>query len=115
MLKLTSFRSILAFTFLVALIASMNAISFAQSAVTGAISGTVTDPRSAVLPSAKVSIRNIGTNKEETAITGNEGSFKFNNLQPGTYALTVSATGFADYKLEQVVVEVGRATNIEAT
>src|SRR5205085_2911074 len=65
-------------------------------------------------PSAKVSIRNIGTNKEETAITGNEGSFKFNNLQPGTYALTVSATGFADYKLEQVVVEVGRATNIEA-
>src|SRR5258706_12897511 len=115
MSKLTSFRSILAFTFLVALMASMNAISFAQSAVTGAISGTVSDPRSAVLPNARVSIRNLGTNKEETAITGNEGSFKFNNLQPGTYAATITASGFADYKLEQVIVEVGRSTNIDAS
>src|SRR5438045_465358 len=113
MSKLTSFRSIFAFTFLVALIASMNAISFAQSAVAGAISGSVTDPRGAIITSATVTIRNLGTNKEETATASGEGSFKFNNLQPGTYALTVTSAGFADYKLEQVVVEVGRATNID--
>ncbi len=110
----TSFRSMFALSLMVALIAAMSAIAFAQSAVSGAISGTVTDPQNAVVPGATVSIRSLGTNKEETATTGNEGTFKFNNLQPGTYAVSVKANGFADYKVEQLVVEVGRATFVDA-
>jgi len=114
MTRLTSFRTALALSLLVAFIAAMNAVSFAQSAVAGAISGGVTDPQGAVIASATVTIHSSGTNKEETVSTSGDGSFKFNNLQPGTYTVTVKALGFADYKLEQVVVEVGRATNIEA-
>ncbi|MBS1786713.1 MAG: TonB-dependent receptor [Acidobacteria bacterium] len=111
----TSFRSLFALTLAVALLATMSAIGFGQSAVSGAISGTVTDPQNAVVPGATVTIRSLGTNKEETATTGSEGSFKFSNLQPGTYAVSVKATGFADFKVEQLIVEVGRASFVEAT
>lgn len=114
MSKITSFRSNCALLLVVALLAALNALSFAQSAVTGAISGTITDPTNAVITSAKIILRSLGTNQELTAASGGEGSFKFSNLQPGSYALTISATGFSDYKLEQVVVEVGRTTNIDA-
>ena len=111
----TSFRSMFALSLMVALIAAMSAIAFAQSAVSGAISGTVTDPQSAVVPGATVTIRSLGTNKEETATTGSEGSFKFSNLQPGTYTVSVKANGFSDFKVEQLIVEVGRASFVEAT
>lgn len=111
----TSFRSLFALTLTVALVAAMSVLGFGQSAVSGAISGTVTDPQNAVVPGATVTIRSLGTNKEETATTGSEGSFKFNNLQPGTYAVSVKATGFSDFKVEQLIVEVGRASFVDAS
>ena len=40
--------------------------------------------------------------------------FRFPSLQPGNYALMVSAAGFADYKREPLLVEVGRLTSVEA-
>jgi hypothetical protein len=87
--------------------------AYAQSAITGAISGTVSDPTSAVVPNAMVTLLNVGTNKEETITTEADGRFKFNNLQPGTYTLTIKTSGFADYK-QEIVVEVGRTNTIDA-
>ncbi len=89
--------------------------SLAQSAVTGAIAGSVTDPNNATIANATVTLRSLGTNREETVTTGNEGRFRFTTLQPGIYNLTIKATGFTDYKQEQILVEVGRLTDIDAT
>src|SRR5262245_50497549 len=86
----------------------------AQSAVTGAISGSVIDPNKAVVPNATVTLRSLDTNKTETATTSAEGLFRFTNLQPGPYELIITATGFAEYKQERVVVEVGRLVSIDA-
>lgn len=91
-----------------------SALCLAQSAVTGAIGGTVTDPNGAVVPSATVTIRNVGTNKETTGVSSNDGSFRFTNLQPGIYAVTITAQGFSEYKQENVTVEVGRVTSMDA-
>src|ERR1051326_4738358 len=102
-------------TLITVFLALMSVISFAQSAVTGAVSGSVTDPNNAVIANATVILRSVDTNKEEKATTDNEGRFRFANLQPGTYAVTITATGFAEYKREQITVEVGRASNIDAT
>ncbi len=115
MSKITSFRSKGALLLAVTVMAALNALTFAQSAVTGAISGKVSDERNAVITNATVNIRSLGTGREEKVTTSSEGAFRVTNLQPGTYAVTISATGFADYKLEQVVVEVGRASSIDAT
>ena len=101
-------------TLIAALTVLMSVVAFAQSAVTGAISGSVTDPNNAVIANATVTLRSLDTNKEEKATTDSEGRFRFANLQPGTYVVIISATGFAEYKREQITVEVGRLSNIDA-
>ena len=86
----------------------------AQSAVTGAIGGSVADPSGAMIPNATVTLKSLGTGREETQTTSGEGLFRFPSLQPGNYALTVTTGGFADYKREPLLVEVGRLTTVEA-
>ena len=107
--------ALIRFTLIAALLAVMSAISFAQSAVSGAIGGSVTDPNNAVIANATVTLRSLDTNKEEVTTTNAEGRFRFANLQPGVYAVTIVASGFTDYKREQITVEVGRLSNIDAT
>ncbi|HEX8493024.1 MAG TPA: TonB-dependent receptor [Pyrinomonadaceae bacterium] len=87
--------------------------AFAQSTTTGAIGVTVADPQGAVVPNATVTARNIETNQEETATTDGEGRARIVNLQPGTYAVGVNATGFGAFSTDKVVVEVGLVTSIE--
>ena len=114
MLRSISTRLLLMTAFCMAVILSGAGSALAQSAVTGAIGGTVSDPSNAAIPSATVTLRSQGTNKEETVVTGEDGRFRFTNLQPGTYSVSVSASGFADYKQSEITVEVGRLTDVNA-
>lgn len=87
---------------------------FAQSTVTGGISGTVTDPQGATVPNASVTATNTGTNATLTVTTNDDGGYKFTNLQPGTYRVeTAAISGFSAAKAENVIVEVGRSTPID--
>ncbi len=95
-----------------ALIAMCAVSTMAQSTVAGAISGTVMNPNKEVVAGATVTVKNNGTNKEATATTDDNGGFKFSNLDPGTYSVTVNASGFAPFTNDNVVVEVGRATEL---
>src|SRR5439155_23643817 len=58
--------------------------------------------------------RNLETNKEGTATTDSEGRFRITELQPGTYTVSINATGFSTSKAEKIVVEVGRITTVDA-
>ena len=60
-----------------------------------------------------MTVKNTGTNKEDTATTDDTGRFKVANLQPGIYAVTVNSSGFSPITQENVVVEVGRETSLE--
>ena len=95
------------------LVLAVSAVAFAQSTTTGSIGGVVTNPNKEVVPGAAITVRNIGTNKEDTATTDDTGRFKVANLQPGNYAVTVNSAGFSPMTAENVVVEVGRETNLE--
>lgn len=66
---------------------------FAQGA-TGAINGTVMDTTGAVIPEAKVVLRNVATGTEVTAMTNSVGRYVFVSVLPGNYTLTVSKQGF---------------------
>ena len=85
----------------------------AQSATDGAIGGTVQDPSGAVVPGAKVVIRNNSTNAEQTLLTDNSGFFRAIRLQPGPYSVEVSAPGFSAYASRNVEVTVGSLTSVE--
>jgi len=69
-----------------------------QSLTAGTISGTVTDPNSAVVPNATVTIENAITGYTQTVNTGSDGVFRFNNVPFNNYVLTVSASGFSPAK-----------------
>jgi hypothetical protein len=86
----------------------------AQSTITGAIGVVTKDPQGAVVPGATVTAHNEETNNEATGTTDNEGRARVTELQPGHYTVSVSATGFAAFRQQNVVVEVGRVTSIDA-
>ena len=87
--------------------------AMAQGTVTGGINGTVTNPNKEVIAGATVTAKNNGTSKETSVTSDDNGSFKLTNLEPGTYTLSVNASGFAPFTNENVVVEVGRATTLD--
>jgi hypothetical protein len=86
----------------------------AQSTTTGAIGVIVKDPRGAVVLNATVTAHNEETNNEATATTDSEGRARVVELQPGHYTVSVNSSGFAVFKQQNVVVEVGRVTSIDA-
>src|SRR3712207_1112840 len=85
----------------------------AQSTTDGAIGGTVKDPQGAVVQNAAVTVRNEETNRETSATTDSEGRFRVPQLQPGSYTVTINATGFSAFTRTKVVVEVGRITPLD--
>lgn len=86
----------------------------AQSTTDGAIGGTVTDPSAAVIPSARVTVRNLGTDNTATANSDDNGRYLIGHLQPGVYSVEIAAPGFGLFKATRVTVEVGRTTTIDA-
>jgi hypothetical protein len=88
--------------------------AFAQSTTDGAIGGTATDSSGAAVPNAKVTVKNNGTNAEETVMTDDTGYFRVGKLQPGSYTVSVTAQGFAPFTVQQVIVQVGSVTDISA-
>jgi len=115
MFKLNSVRLACLAILFALMVTCVGSLALAQSAVTGAVGGAVTDPNNAAVPNATVTLRSLDTNKVETATTDGSGRFRFTNLQPGAYNITVSATGFAEYKQERLEVEVGRLSNVDAS
>ncbi|ADW70864.1 TonB-dependent receptor [Granulicella tundricola] len=83
-----------------------------QNTTQGAISGTVFDPSEAAIPNATVRIHNDGTNADLTLTTNDSGFFKAPALAPGTYTVTVEATGFGTLRTNQVTVEVNLVTEV---
>src|ERR1700674_3611502 len=78
----------------------------AQSAGTGALTGTVTDPAGGVVPGAQVTLVSTDTNQSRTASTGADGSYKFALLPPGTYRVRFSAVGFKTAEVSAIAVNV---------
>ena len=95
------------------LVFALSAVTFAQSTTTGSIGGVVTNPAKEVVPGAAITVRNVETNKEDSATTDDTGRFRVANLQPGRYAVTVNSSGFSPLTQENVVVEVGLETKLE--
>ena len=63
-----------------------------QPIAAASISGTVSDPAGAVIPNATVSIFSV--NGTKTATSNDDGVYKFEKLEPGTYRVEFSSPGF---------------------
>jgi hypothetical protein len=87
-----------------------NAIS-AQSLVTGAIGGTVTDTSGAVVVGAKLTLTSAATGETFATASSVGGSYQFALLKPGTYTLTVTQPGF-EKSSQTVEVFLGQTATV---
>jgi hypothetical protein len=85
---------------------------YAQTAATGQIVGTVTDPAKASVAEAAVTVKNVSTGLERTARTGPEGEYVVPLLPPGNYTVTVSANGFKTQTSTAITVEVASTATV---
>ena len=81
----------------------------------GSINGVVKDPNGAVVPNATILATNEGTSTAVSAKTDAGGTYIITNLQPGTYDVQTTASGFGPSKQTGVHVEVGLSTNLDVS
>ena len=87
-------------------------VSSAQSIVTGAVSGTITDPAGAILPNATVTLVNTGTGDTQSGKTNASGVYLFPLLQPGEYTVTIQQSGFR-VSVAKVTVTLGQTATAD--
>jgi Carboxypeptidase regulatory-like domain/TonB-dependent Receptor Plug Domain len=85
-----------------------------QTATTGSIEGSVTDPNGAAVSGATVSVTSPNLISPQTATTDDTGRFRILALPPGTYKVTVQASGFAPFEKDNLAVNLGRNSNVDA-
>src|SRR5665213_788332 len=85
----------------------------AQSAGTGALTGTITDPTGAVVPNVIVTLTSTATNQVRTANTGADGTYKFSLLPPGTYRVRFAAAGFKTSEVGGVNINVTETPTLD--
>ncbi len=102
-------------TLLLGLVLLLSAsLSFAQGIVTGSISGTVQDQQGAVIQGAKITTREVGTNREFTTETDATGRFSLRALPIGTYNVSIEAANFSKLNVGGVVVNIAKDTSLGA-
>ncbi len=80
----------------------------------GSLRGMVQDASQARVPSATIVLRAAESSVEVQATANEQGEFRFDNLAPGTYHLSVNAKGFAQ-ALSDVTIMVSSVRDITIT
>src|SRR5438874_4720720 len=87
----------------------------AQTLTSGQVVGQITDPSGAVVPQAKIDLRDAATGAMRTTTTDSSGQYTFPQVTPGTYAVTITAHGFAKAVIPSLAVEVGKSSTINVS
>jgi hypothetical protein len=80
---------------------------------TGGLQGTVKDPSGALVPHAQVVVTGSSLAGSKEAETDGSGYYRFANLPPGTYTITVTAAGFKTVKRDGLILEVGHLPSVD--
>ena len=97
------------------LVLSLFAISALAQETTAGLQGTVKDPSGAVVSGATIEVAGPALIGKKTATTDAGGYYRFANLPPGTYAITVTAPNFRTLKREEIDLAVGHLPNLDLT
>ena len=77
----------------------------------GTLEGQITDPASALVSNAEVSVHNAQTGLSRTVLSSRQGAFHFSDLPIGAYLLEVKAQGFAPYSVSSIRIDIGQVVS----
>jgi hypothetical protein len=86
---------------------------FARQAADATIKGTIADQAGAVIPNAKITVKNARTGLERTTMTNDAGIYYLPLLPVGEYELTAEAQGFATLKRGSITLMVGQTLTLD--
>ncbi|HLZ90175.1 MAG TPA: carboxypeptidase-like regulatory domain-containing protein, partial [Candidatus Acidoferrum sp.] len=81
--------------------------------VSASITGLVTDPAAAAVPSAVVTAKNLETGVSRIAATDNSGRYNLPSLPVGVYDVIVSKAGFRDEVRRGIHLAVGQEAPLD--
>ncbi len=84
-------------------------------AVSGSITGTVSDATGAVVPGASVTLADSARGITTKVVTSESGSYTLAPLLPGSYEITVEKSGLKTLIRKNVIVGVARSTRLDVT
>ena len=87
----------------------------AQVVITSTILGTISDQQGAMIPQAKVTLRNVDTGVTWNAVTNGNGDYQFPNLIAGHYRVEIAKEGFAKVTSTPVNLENGTTQRINVS
>ena len=88
---------------------------FADGTQLGTISGRVIDQSQSAIPGATVEVNNVDKGTTRRTTTDLDGKYIVPLLQPGTYKVSITLSGFDSFVAQNAIVEVGKTTNINGT
>jgi len=112
--RFTAIRSLMTTRLILVLVftvATMLQLPAQNVVLTGALGGRVTDQSGASVVEATVVVHNLENGVQLSSITNHAGLFRFLELAPGPYSITVDRAGFRDVEVGQVRVAVGNTTS----
>jgi len=77
-------------------------------AISGNLTGTVSDPTGAAVNGAKVQATNVATGQQITTTTKGGGEYLFSNLPIGTYTISVAAASFETTSVPNIPVVLNK-------
>jgi hypothetical protein len=83
-----------------------------QSAAFATITGRVVDPKGAAVLNVDVTATNTETGIVRTVKTTSDGLYRFDNLPPGIYDVTLETSGFAKAEAKAVKLQVGEQRDV---
>ncbi len=88
-------------------------LAFGQTAGSGTITGTISDPSGAMVPATAIILRNADTNTERRTETNESGLYVANFLQPGHYEVRAQKQGFASILRKDLTLQVGQTLTVD--
>src|SRR4051794_25388339 len=79
---------------------------------TASVRGTVSDPTSAVIAGAKVTLKNEATGVARSVTTNSDGNYSFPDVPVGSYRIEVESAGFKTEVRSKVTLTVADVRNV---
>src|SRR5215475_2239923 len=75
--------------------------------------GRIYDASGAVIPGATVTVTNLSTHREQSAVSNESGYYRIDGLAPASYRITAKTPGFTDVTIPSLTLIVGQERTVD--